>query len=253
MPSEIDFCNAIRLAHDAMDAADVAAHLGVAPPGVVEGNVHLPRAGIAIYASPDRRVYIATRLGGAYSIYERDAQYDWKLVREEAGYLLESRDKSQAWVTRSTGAGALTEFRVDGCTIETPFVRSLHDEMTPLRMLLLRVLNLTVLRLQSLADFFRKVVVRRLISGVDQIPLRLERSITLDRDEVVVKDRIFDASSAHRRVQTRLFACRRVTGAHMASARYFQRDELDGAWLQELTWDGTAEFRRTERICARSG
>jgi len=250
MPSEIDFCNAIRLGHDAMDAADAASDLGPSTPPVAPGNVHLPHAGITIYATETRRVYVATRLGGAYSVYERGTSETWTIAREEAGYLLTSPDKSKAWVTRMAGVGELKEHRTDGCRIETPFVRSLHDEVTPLRMLVLRVLNLSVLRVQWLADLFRKVVVRRLISGIDPLPLHLERTITLAEDAVTVKDRIFSSAPAFRPEGMRLFACRRITGAHMASARYFQPVELDGAWTEQLPWDGTGEFVRIERVPA---
>ncbi len=244
MPSEIDFCNAIRLAHDAMDAADAAVDLGAEQEALAR-DIHLPRAGIAIYASERRRVYVATRMGGAYSVYAREAE-GWKLAREEAGYLLKSPVDSGTWVTRLADVGELKEHRPDGCRIEAPFVRSLHDEVTPPRMLLLRVLNLTVLRVQWLADLFRKLVVRRLISGVDPLPLRLERSIALEQDAIVVTDRIFGEGPKQR--GTQLYACRRVTGAHMASARYFQVAELDDAWIETLAWDGVAPFARVQRI-----
>jgi hypothetical protein len=148
------------------------------------------------------------------------------------------------------GVGELKEHRTDGCRIETPFVRSLHDEVTPLRMLVLRVLNLSVLRVQWLADLFRKVVVRRLISRIEPLPLRLERTITLAEDAVTVKDRVFSSAPGFRPEGMRLFAGRRITGAHMASARYFQPVELDGAWTEELVWDGTGEFVRIERVPA---
>ena len=122
-----------------------------------------------------------------------------------------------------------------------------------MRLLLLRVLNLTVLRVQWLADLFRKVVVRRIISGVDPLSLRLERTITLEQDAVTVKDRIFGTAPDSRPQGTQLYACRRVTGAHMASARYFQPVELDGVWTEALAWDGTTEFQRSQRISAGSG
>jgi len=246
MPSEIDFCNGIRLAHDAIDAADSAVDLGRAPASPLSGDLHFERAGITIYASDSRRLYVATRLGGAYSVYDRDHAQSWRMVREEAGYLLKFTNQSQAWVTRMAGVGELKGHGAAGCRIETPFVRSLHDEVTPARLLLLRVLNLTVLRVQWLADLFRKLVVRRLISNVDHLSLRLERTFTLEQDAIIVSDRIFGSALEH----PRLFACRRITGAHMASSRYFQPQELDAAWTQDLEWNGSSEFRRTERISA---
>jgi hypothetical protein len=231
-----------------MDAADAAIDLGEEP-DLPARDIHLPRAGIAIYASERRRACIATRMGGAYSVYVRRDE-GWTLVREEAGYLLKSAPNRGAWVTRLAGVGELKEHRPDGCRIEAPFVRSLHDEVTPPRMLLLRVLNLTVLRVQWLADVFRKLVVRHLISGVESLPLRLERSISLEQDAITVTDRIVGNTS--RPSGTQLYACRRVTGAHMASSRYFQAAELDGAWLEALAWDHAGPFARTQRIEAKA-
>ena len=246
MPSEIDFCNAIRLAHDAMDAAGGASELRQPAASDAARSLHLPRAGIAVYASARRRVYVATRLGGAFGVYASDTNGDWRLVREDAGYLLKSASKSRAWVTRAAGNGELREYGPAGCRIEAPFVRSLHDEVTPLRMLLLRALNLSLLRVQWLADFFRRLVVRRLISGAEAIPIRMERTIVLEGNAVLVKDRLSRGTALSE--PARLFACRRVTGAHMASARYFQPVELEGRWLEELTWHGDADFVREIRI-----
>jgi hypothetical protein len=244
MPSEIDFCNGIRLAHDAIDAADSARDLGPLLASAPAGDHHLERAGITIYANDRRRLYVATRLGGAYSVYHRDGAESWRVAREEAGYLLKFNNQPQAWVTRMAGVGELKDHGASGCRIETPFVRSLHDEVTPARLLLLRVLNLTVLRVQWLADLFRKLVVRRLISNVDHLSLRLERTFTLEQDAIIVSDRIFGKALE----DPRLYACRRITGAHMASSRYFQPQELDVAWTQELEWGGSSEFQRAERI-----
>lgn len=256
MPTEMDFCNAARLAHDAMDAGDAMATDDRAEGQVLSTpearSAHLPRAGIAVQRARDYVVYVAYRFGGALAAYRRNADGEWSLVREEAGYMLKL-DSSRAWVTTGAGVGRLIELTEAVCRLETAFVPSLHDELTPVRMIVLRMLNLTILRWQWLADFFRRLVVSRLISGLRPTPLRLERTIALDQEGVTVNDRIH--ASAAPITGARLFLCRRVTAAHMASARYFQPAELEilaGPWTEELEWNGASDFVRSLRIPASS-
>ena len=65
-----------------------------------------------------------------------------------------------------------------------PVARSLHAEMTPFQMIVLRVLNLTLLRWSWTAELFRSVVVRRLITGRHALPVHLKRRIRIEADRL---------------------------------------------------------------------
>src|SRR5436190_21709800 len=98
--------------------------------------------------------------------------------------------------------------------------------MTPERMVLLRLLNLSLLRFQWIADMFRKLVVRRLMTGKDTAALKLRREIVFSPNAVEINDTI-DTGRDGISANSALYRCRRVTGAHMASSRYFQSQELE--------------------------
>jgi hypothetical protein len=261
LPSTIDFANAIRLAHDALEAADLSpsadptADEELASHAIPTADFDLPKAQIFVRRSARRQVYVAWGLGGAVVAYARAPQGEWTLAGESAGYLLKSIDGSRAWVTRMVGAGALSTRSEAHWEIRARFEQSLHDELTPARMIILRLLNLTVLRVQWLGDLFRKVVVRRLMSGSHPLRLELERRIELDSDGVTIKDRIQGDEFPSAPERLRLLACRRLTGTHMASARYFQRSELsqNESWVEEVHWSEICGRTRDKRFAVPQG
>jgi len=179
------------------------------------------------------QVFIASSLGGVVVAYGRDAS-GWRLAFEDSGYLF-SRN-GQSWVTRMPGAGAIVERDEQSLTVCSRFARVLHDELTPPRMVALRILNLTVLRFQWIGDVFRKLVVGRLMADRAWLPLTLTRRVGLEADQLLVGD-IVEAGS---HIPGRMWRCRRLTGAHMASSRYFQGSELQslGSWRAPVAWDG---------------
>jgi hypothetical protein len=249
LPSGIDFCNAIRLGHDALDAAVSSAAPDQTPTAAPAADTtqalrcdSAPRAGITVWRTPRWQVFVAQGLGGAYTAWMRDDNDAWRLVRENSGYLLKSTDQSVAWVTRMAGTAQLLSSSPDRLEMQVPFVRSLHDELDPGRMVLLRVLNLTVLRVQLLADLFRKIVVRHLMAGVDRIPVTLTRRFEFETCNLIITDQFHCASPTKK--PYRLFDCRRMTGTHMASSRYFQDGELDSessGWVRQVDWESACK------------
>jgi len=106
-------------------------------------------------------------------------------------------------------------------------------------MVVLRLLNMTVLRVQWIADLFRKIVVARLMGDAALSDVTLERTIRIDHESCTVADRIRGGRPGEK--MGRLFRCRRITGLHMASSRYFQPDELrklDVGWCEAVEWKG---------------
>jgi len=187
--------------------------------------------------TPSRVLYVASKLGGSVVVYGRSNGSGWHVEYEDSGYLLHLASGDSCWVVRRAEAGRLIEKFQDRLVVESTFERSLHDDLTPLRMILLRILNLTVLRSQWIGDLFRNVIVRRLIAGRESLPLRLRREIAIVGHKVAITDRFAaDGDLSARLAGARLFCCRRTVGTHMASSRYFQPQELvgDQPWLEEL-------------------
>lgn len=241
LPSIIDFGNAIRLADDALDAAALVTDkpLPASATELPAVDHDFPRAGIAIRRQTNRIIYVGYKLGGVVVVYEKDPDERWKLIHEDSGYLLKSSTDSGAWLTRMPGSGQLVEASHRSFSINAGFYRSLHDELTPSRLLLLRLLNLTLLRFQWIADLFRKRVVRRLMSGRMSAPLSLERRITIADTKIAISDHIIDRRSRSSAGGERLLRCRRMSGTHMASSRYFQEQELtalSSGWVEVMLW-----------------
>ena len=239
LPSEIDFCNAIRLADDARDAAAACvtepAAADPAPAGT--GSVDFPRAGIAIRKSAARVVYVNWRLGGVAVVYSRTHDR-WNLSYEDSGYLLKSIGETGIWLTRMPNSGELSHGSAGSLLLRVSFLRSLHDEVTPGRLIVLRVLNMTLLRFQWIADWFRKIVVRRLMGNRLAAPVHLDRRIDITDSVVTIADRFsIDARADSSLRNGALYRCRRVTGTHMASSRYFQDQELAAlprGWMEQV-------------------
>jgi hypothetical protein len=245
LPSSLDFENAIRLADDALDAATLCPAGAIAEPmpsPATSEVIHRPRAGLLVFREPNRIVHVHHSLGGTVVVHGRTATGDWRLLHEDSGYVL--REKQNLFVTRMTGAGKLLEAPAGEVRIQAAFFRSLHTELTPLQLIVLRTLNLTFLRWSWTAELFRRVVVRSLMTGRHPLAMGLTRCVRLEPDRVVVEDKIVDKRGSA--ILGELLHCRRVVGTHMASSRYFQENELLAlplGWADRLPWgqDGIAE------------
>lgn len=243
MPSEIDYGNAIRLADDALDAHRHLASNPNAdehgPPILPIADRDFPAAGIHIRRAPDRMVFVGSLIGGVVIVYSKSSGSRWELAYEDSGYLLKSRH--EAWLTRMPGTGTAVRISRKHFRVEGVFSRSLHDEVTPLRLIVLRLLNLTLLRSQWAGDLFRKLVVRMLMSGTKSTTLKLCREVAIDQQSLRISDRIEGVCQLNSE-RFALFHCRRIIGTHMASSRYFQEVELTGLglpWTDSLPWPGS--------------
>lgn len=240
LPSWLDFENGMRLADDALEAHD-AQIAGLQESELPHGQTVLPLAGIVVWRTPQHTVATATRLGGATVVYQ-----DRQLVAEDAGFLAESPDGPA--ITRMSESGQQVHLDSHSLKIRAQFFRSLHDELTPARFVLLRVLNLTVLRFEWVAELFKKIVVRRLMTGRKPLEMFLERQVLVEGGRVKIVDQLRRNRPAP--VGERVFRMRRTVGAHMATSRYFQEQELDslGEWLQPVDWPAGQQLQLIREI-----
>ncbi len=251
-PSQLDFGNAIRLGDDALDASvGCLSALDSSKSPLLQAEVHLRRAGIFIRRSETHETYVSTQMGGAVVVYRHDHSGGWKLAGEDSGYLLKVDDEIGRWLTRTSGNRCLGEVSSNRIEVRVRFQRSLHDELTPMRMVGLRILNLTLLRFQWLGDLFRKVVVHHLMGSGTEISLELKREIIFTNGGVRISDTITSDNFPKEMRNASLYRCRRVTGIHMASARYFQEEELDesvGPWITRVSDDAIRGYAHTSEL-----
>lgn len=246
LPTTLDFDNAIRLADDALEATEVGLPADLTELALPPGRVDLPKAGLTTWRDPTRAVFAASRLGAVVVIYERAAGGAWHLRHEDSGYLVTSGapPKVVRWVSRFPGSGTIVTSTSEQLVVRTCLAKSLHEELTPLRLVALRFLNMTVLRVQWIADLFRRIVVRRLMDRSEWLGVEIERDLRVEAGLVTIRDRVV-TGPADPLVQ--LFRCRRVTGTHMATARYFQDQEIEwgAAWREPLPWPADGALAET--------
>lgn len=235
LPSALDTCNAFRLGDDCLLAAanlpppdsQAFAHADLA------SSVDLPQAGIHIKRQTSSCIYVHRKLGGVVVAYSLDNNQQWRLRFESAGYTATEPHTKTCWISRYPIAEAVVDAGDNntGFAQTVTFSRSLHEELTPFKMLVLRTLNLTVLRNQWIADLFRRIVARRLFGEPPASGISLVRKLIISEEHMQINDQIrstdLNASVIHHR---------RCSAAHMASSRYFQDGELQ---LTEQAWSAT--------------
>jgi hypothetical protein len=182
-------------------------------------------------------VYVGSGLGGAVVVYRKNTEGEWRLAGEDGGYLMREGDKR--YVSRVPASGRASQVTDREIRVEADFYLSLHEDLKTYQMVALRILNSTVLRVQWMADLFRRVVVRRLMGNRVKAAARLRRTVILEEDAVVVNDVVDGTGDAT------LHRTRRASGIHMASSRYFQPSELEAG---PGGWDEPAPTTSSRRI-----
>jgi len=189
-------------------------------PGVgLDGIVRFREAGITVAG---RRSYYAitnSSKGGVIRVFGRVRA---SLAYEDAGYVIDAGGRR--WASQLLGCGREETGVPAEARSRARFARVRQTQLTPLGLIVLRLLNLTVFRSLYLGALVRRKIIARLVTGVESTDeYSLERSIHFHDDRVSIHDEL----SARRpeRVE-RLTRPRSFTAIHMGSANYFTNQEL---------------------------
>jgi hypothetical protein len=161
-----------------------------------QGHRQFARSGITVAGSQNYYAVVHLGKGGVCRIFDKHAQ---EIAYQDAGYLVHTsagRLTSQligfSQVLETTPAAEIA------CTAQ---LAEVHQELpTPWKFILLRLLNLTVFRSQTVGAWVRRRIVARLILVKRAGPLRLTQSVALPRS---------------------------FTAIHMGSAKYFHATDLE--------------------------
>jgi hypothetical protein len=184
----------------------------------LEGVYRFDASGLA--AAGTRRYYAVMSMakGGVIRIFDRHTE---RLAYEDAGYLVQAR---RSWTSQAPGLGVgLPPESPDEVVCEAPFVDVRQEALTPGRLLVLRLLNLTAFRSRTLARAVQRRVIRRLITGWRIGPLRLRRSVVFGHDSVRFRDCLEATTRLPRSI---VHLSRALTPMHMGSANYFHPSQL---------------------------
>jgi hypothetical protein len=130
----------------------------------------------------------------------------------------------------AVGSGTLISTQVTdhsrSCTIENEsiafdaaFYRMQRSKPTPFLFLILRLLNLTVMKSIFLGNSIKRILAGLLIRNKSRFPMTLHRKVRFGPEQVVVQDALTLEKSSDLRW---LEYGRAFVGIHMASARYFE-------------------------------
>lgn len=191
--------------------------------------------------------------GGVLRIFDRTRG---ALCYEDAGYLV--RSGSRRWASQIP-AGVSVDPARDPRSQRTRVTLSKvrRSLPTPVRFLLLRVLNLTLFRIRFLERWFRRRIVRHLISERRPGPVTLSREIRFEQGGVRIRDRL----ELMRKITVDdVSLTRAFTAFHMGSSRYFHPSDLVPVQLpdvgdvaERLNRTGRAEVSFEVRVVASRG
>ncbi len=192
-------------------------------------------------AGTDRYYSVAAlHKGGVIRIVERDRQ---RLAYDDAGWVAQNNGRTYA--SQLLG---LSKFQSadDGRTavVRASFGLVRQDQLTPVRFVILRLLNLTVFRSLVLGNWVRRFLISRLITSSAPVPISIERELRFLEDRVEVHDTLRLGAPL---VMDKLELVRAFTGIHMGSAKYFHPSEMLAIDMPSTA--GLAERLTRERSC----
>lgn len=188
------------------------------PPEELSGWRQYPDSGLAILGT--RRYYsiVSTAKGGVCRIFDRQTQ---RIAYEDSGYVV--RAAGRQWSSQHLGLGKKVDGAENELVCETVFSKVQQELPTPVKFLLLRLLNLTLFRNRVLGEWVQGVIVKRLIRKATPGPLRLRRAIRFGAEQIDFCDQI----ALTKPVQIQDVALpRSLLAIHMGSAKYFYSSEL---------------------------
>ena len=179
-----------------------------------------PQAGLYIRGTEHYYAILGVSNGGVLKVFDKPRR---RVLWDDGGYIGQLTNGTLI-TTQMTVSDRPCTVGEDEITLTSNFYKVLHSLPTPLRFVLLRLLNLTLMQNLWVGNVIKKGLVSLLISGKRKYTMGLQRRVKFETSRVVVEDRIF--KSPRLKVAWLDFG-RKFVGIHMASARYFEGAQLD--------------------------
>lgn len=179
-------------------------------------RMDFPLAGLHVRSGAGYYAVCGASNGGTVTVFSRTTG---RLLLDDGGYVAEAIDGHRL-TTQTTGAARITD---DAIEIAVPFVRMAAAVPTPGQFLVLRFLNLTVMRSIAIGNWVKGRLVSLLMKGGAESALRLTRRLTFDEQGVHIHDRI---ENPHGQGLVSMTGGQPFSSIHMASAGYFHGARL---------------------------
>lgn len=186
----------------------IAAALPLPCEGDATWRRHYPRAGLLIDKGPHHYTVISTHKGGVVT-----HACDGALVLD-AG--VAARRGNAICTSQAFNTSNKVILNDDTLVVTAPMVWTNSERLTPIKMIALRILCLTVFRWRPIGERVKRILVRRLITGQRYARVANCRTITLGHGLTIVDDFTDQAPLERVRDPGRFHAI------HMASSGYWQ-------------------------------
>ncbi|MBM3137966.1 MAG: hypothetical protein FJZ98_07240 [Chloroflexi bacterium] len=171
-------------------------------------------AGIVVFGNKRYYAVVGASNGGILKVFDKKSK---KIIEDDCGMLAVSIRGN--WI--STQFTRLdNQCSLDGTHFEgrSGFYAVSRQQATPANYLILRLLNLTVMRIRFLNEMVKKLMVSWLIRSDKSFRLERTRTIDFHTDQIRIKDQV--TASGSLRLKNLLHAGK-FNAIHMASSRYY--------------------------------
>lgn len=173
-----------------------------------------PGAGLHFRAMPRYYAVFGASNGGVLRVFDVRRR---RLAYEDAGYAGETRGGTLV-TTQSTDLSRAAVARPRGIELETGFRSVPRPLPTPAQFLVLRTLNLTLMRFAAPREWMKRLLVRHLMGAGAPYPMTLRRRLDFEDDAV----RVTDTLRAGGRDELQRLECPRwFSSIHMAAAGFW--------------------------------
>ena len=173
-----------------------------------------PKAGIYLRGTKSYYSVLGVSNGGVLKVFDKKKN---EIIWDDSGYLAKLSNGSLA-STQMTILDRPCTVLENKITLKSDFYAVLHSLPTPFKFLLLRILNLSLMRSLWLGNLVKNYLVKLLIDGKRPFQLSLRRAIIFEDKEIVVKDHL--TKHPNLKLEWLKFGHKFVS-IHMASSRYF--------------------------------
>lgn len=197
-----------------------------------------PQAGLM--ARSTEKYYCITGIsnGGVVKLFNKESS---QIALDDCGLLGETTSRGLI-STQFSNADNEWQGNQDKIELTSAFYKIQATLPGPFNFLLLRLMNLTIMRVGFLNELVKKLLVRLLISGSQRVPLNRSRVITFKSASVEIKDKVTQTGALKLKW---LRYGGKFSSIHMASARYFTPAQLSKQMNQTLD---TAQLDRKDMI-----
>lgn len=202
-----------------------------------------PQAGLHIRSTARYYAVFGSSNGGVLKVF---GMPDKNLLWNDAGYIGELVN-GKFITTQMTDTNRVYNISAQEISLQVPFYDMPRSLPGPFQFILLRILNVTIMRNIFLGNLAKSLLVKLLIRSRSRTPLSLTRKIFFRQDQVEVQDEIRMSRPVRLK---RLEYARPFVSIHMASAGYFENFETASSLLKgvevpvnELMSNGVLERR----------